>query len=157
MKNNISFDFNLSTKSIEQLVRNLNNYKKELELAKPAILEALADFTYGKVIEYIERSIGKTSYVPTGRLASSIMKSDIVQNTISVYADESIAYYAQFVEFGTGVLGSRASHEFANQYGWQYGTVTGQEAHNFMYRAWRDLQTEYPKIVERVLKERGLI
>lgn len=157
MTNNISFEFNLSTKSIQHLINNLNNYKKKLELAKPAILEALGEYTYKKVVEYINRSVGKTDYVSTGRLASSITKSEIVQNTISVYADESIAHYAKFVEFGTGVLGSKASHEFANQFRWEYGTVTGQEAHNFMYRAWRDLKTEYPKIVEKVLKERGLI
>lgn len=158
MKNNISFEFNLSTKSIAHLVNNLNNYRKQLELAKPAILEALADYTYTQVVEYVNKSIGHhPKYTPTGNLANSIMKSEVVQNAISVYADYSIAKYAQFVEFGTGVVGSQESHALASEYGWVYGVSTGQEAHNFMYRARKDLEREYPRIVARVLRERGLI
>lgn len=158
MKNNISFEFNLSTGSIAHLVNNLNNYRQQLELAKPAILEALASYTYKKVIEYINSSIGHhPNYTPTGNLANSIMQSEVIQNTIRVYADQSIAKYAQFVEFGTGVVGSEHSHPLASEYGWSYGALTGQEAHNFMYRARKDLEKEYPKIVARVLRERGLI
>ena len=179
-----NFEFSLSHKSMQELVKEIKRYEKELNKAKDYILQALADYTYERVLYYIQESTGHTSYIPTGTLMSSIQKSPIIQNTIKVYTNLA---YAKFVEFGTGVTGSKKPHPETSIHGWAYGTAPhkytnkktgleyetegwyykgedgqvhytkGLEPHLFMYRAREDVKENYLQIAKKALKERGLI
>lgn len=173
MAKKFSFGFELSHQSVQNLIEELKNYQKELKKVKEPILNALADYTYERVMVYLTASIGQGSYVPTQDLEQSIKKSPIFQDMIRVYSDSA---YAKYVEFGTGVTGRKTSHPKTSEFGWTYDSkehgdkgwvyqasdgnfyrTTGQDAHQFMYKAWLDLQENYMEIVKKVLKERGLI
>ena len=178
-----NFDFSLSHKSVQELVKEIKRYEKELGKAKEYILNALADYTLERVKYYISATTGHTSYIPTGELLNSIQKSPIMGNMIKIYTTLA---YAKFVEFGTGVNGSKKSHPETNIHGWAYGTephryvskngieyetkgwyykgkdgeihyTEGLEAHMFMYKAREDLKENYIRIAKQALKERGLI
>lgn len=173
MAKKFNFEFVLSHQSVKNLIGELKDYQKELEKVKEPILNALADYTYERVLLYLEYSIGLGNYVPTHKLENSIKKSPIFQDMIRVYSDLA---YAKYVEFGTGVTGSEDPHPKTSEFGWSYDEnshgdkgwvyqasdgnfyrTSGQEAHRFMYNAWLDLQENYMEIVKKVLRERGLI
>lgn len=84
--------------------------------------------------------------------------------------------YAKFVEFGTGVTAKNSSHPSSSEFGWSYDTndkgekgwvyrasdgnfywTQGEEAHQFMYKAFQDLKANYMRIAKQVLVERGII
>ena len=157
MANKYDFNFELSHQSVMNLIGNLKNYQQELEKVKEPILKALAEYTHGRVTYYIQETIGKTDYIPTGNLLNNIKISEIVDDMVRVIADTE---YAKYVDFGTGVRGTSSSHPLTGEYGWIYNLkreTTGQVAHQFMYRAWEDLKEHHGEIVRNVLKERGLI
>jgi len=171
MATKYNFEFNLSERSINELTRNLQNYHRDLKLAKNYILEALADFT----MEEVKKNIADTTSpgTSTGTLLSSIKKSPILNDTIRIYTDLA---YAKFVEYGTGIVGAGATHPKASEAGWVYDKnehgergwvymgsdgefhwTAGQEGHQFMYRALETLKSKYMEIARKVLRERGLI
>lgn len=173
MAKKYDFEFVLTHKSVMDLVKELKDYKQELEKAQEAILKALADYTYERVLFHIDRTVGNTSYIPTGELRDSIIISDVVNNMVRVIADSE---YAKYVEFGTGSIGINNPHPKASEYGWEYDInahgdagwkyqdrdgnwhwTAGQEAHLFMQSAWEDLNEHYIEITKQVLRERGLI
>ena len=164
-----TFEFYLSESSINDLVKKLEKYQKELQDSKKYILEALADYAYSRVKENIINTVGKGGYPSTDTLLNSIEKSPIMNDMISVYTDLA---YAKYVEFGTGIVGSNNPHPQAAEQGWSYDKQTGWryigsdgnsyyteglEPHQFMYNAWIDLKNNYIDIARKVLKERGLI
>lgn len=173
MANKFSFEFNLSHNSINELIKNLKDYQKELENSKKYILEALAEYTQQRVKYYISETVGKGGYVPTNSLKDSILISKIVGDLVRVYTNLA---YAKYVEFGTGVVAKGNPHPTSNEFGWNYDVnehgekgwvykasdgnfywTQGEEAHQFMYRAWLDLKANYIDITKQVLKERGII
>ena len=178
-----NFEFSLSHKSVNKLVKEIKRYQEELNKAKGYILNALADYTLERVKYYISVTTGHTSYIPTGELLNSIQKSLIMENTIKIYTTLA---YAKFVEFGTGVNGSKKSHPETSIHGWSYNAephryvsktgkeyetkgwyykgndgeihyTEGLEAHMFMYKAREDLKENYITIAKQALRERGLI
>lgn len=168
-----SFEFELSHKSLENLIKNLKQYQKDLELSKKYILEALAEYTKQRVLYYITETVGKGTYVPTNKLLESITISKIIGDMVRVYTNLA---YAKYVEFGTGVVAKTSGHPKAAEFGWTYDInghgelgwvyhasdgnfywTEGEEAHQFMYRAWMDLKENYMTITKQVLRERGII
>lgn len=113
---NYSFEFELSHKSIQNLVKNIKNFHKGLENSKKYILEALADYTLSRVRVHIQDSV--KSHISTGQLLESIKISPIFNDMVSVYTDLA---YAKYVELGTGIVGSKNPHPNSNEYGWSYG------------------------------------
>lgn len=172
MAKEFNFEFELSETSIEGLIKNLKNYEETLKASKEAVLKALSEYTKERIQMYISESTGNGSYVPTGELLDSVQISDIVNDMVRVFTDSE---HAVFAEFGTGVTGS-GGHPKSNELGWVYDSnnhgekgwfytaedgkvywTKGEKAHQFMYRAWSDLQDNYMDIVKKVLRERGLI
>lgn len=173
MANKFNFEFTLSQKSIEELIKNLSNYQKELENSKKYILEALAKYTQERVKYYISETVGKGTYIPTNTLLESISISEIVDDMVRVYTNIA---YAKYVEFGTGVIAKTNPHPKASEFGWIYDKnehgemgwvykasdgncywTKGEDAHQFMYRAWQDLKENYMFITKNVLIERGIL
>lgn len=146
---------NLSQKSVENLIKNLNNYSKELQESKKYILTALAEYTKERAKYYLETSILHPE-LSTGRLSESIDIEYYSEEYAKVYTD---MYYSAYVEFGTGVRGMQSGYDTSMfgeiPYNDQY--LAGQSAHRYMYNAVLDLKQNYITIAERVLKERGLI
>ena len=85
-------------------------------------------------------------------------------------------FYAKYVEFGTGIVGSKESHPAYSQKGWRYdinshgeagwkypkkdgtyGWTRGQVAQKFVYQAVLDLERDYIEIAKNVLRKKGLI
>lgn len=171
MANNI-YEFELSHDSIGMLIKNLKSYKKSLESIDKYILEELAKYTHERVVYYIATSVGD-NYPPTDELINSIQISEYLANSIRVYTENVYAYY---VEYGTGVIGAENAHPKSSEAGWTYDKnghgeegwvykvgdneyywTQGEEAHQFMYRAFEDLKEHSEEIIIKVLKSRGII
>ena len=173
MANKFEFEFVLSHKSIQELIKNLKNYQKELENSKKYILEALAKYTQERVKHYISKTVDKGGYPSTDTLLNSILISKIIGDMVRVYTNLA---YAKFVEFGTGITARSNPHPNSSEFGWSYDTnnkgekgwvyrasdgnlywTQGEEAHQFMYRAYQDLKANYMRLAKQVLVERGII
>ena len=149
----VTLKADLSPKSLENLMKDLKLYAKQLEEVKLDIHQALADYVYERIMEYVP--------VDTGQLKASILK-DVSKEIATVYTDLE---YARFVEFGTGIRG-RGSDEDNTKYDTSRLNIKelsyseefqGQPARKFMYKAVLDLEQDYMEIVKNVLKEKGLI
>ena len=146
---------NLSQKSIENLIKDLKKYQEEFKNAKPAILQALSEYTQERARFYLKNTLIHPE-LSTGALSDSITIQYESDEIAKVYTD---LYYAAYVECGTGTAG-KSSEYGSNMFGQiQYDTEfkSGQPAHRYMYSAVLDLKQNYVKIAKRVLKERGLI
>lgn len=172
MSKEFNFEFELSETSIQGLIKNLELYQEALKNSKEAILKELSQYTKERIQMYISESTGNGSYVPTGELLNSVQISAIANDMVRVFTNNE---HAVFAEFGTGVTGL-GGHPKSNEFGWVYDSnnhgdkgwfytaedgeiywTKGENAHQFMYRAWIDLQENYMDIVKKVLRERGLI
>lgn len=161
----MKYELGLSSEEIFKLCKDLDVYGQKLERARNKILNRLADFTIERIKVYCPED--------TGELINSITKSEIFEQTIHVFTDNA---YAQYVEFGTGIVGQGNPHPDAGNTGWQYDVnshgekgwkyqdkngewhwTKGQEGSKFMYLAFQDLEQNYMRIGEEVFKEEGLI
>ena len=148
----VKFNANLSSKSLEALIKDFNIYGENLLKAQKDILEALANYVYERIMFYVP--------VDTGTLKASFVK-DISNDIARVYTD---LYYAKFVEFGTGIHGRESNYDLSKTdiqkltYTRTYPeTYTGQVAQKFIYRAVLDLEQNYVEVAKNVLREKGLI
>lgn len=146
---------NLSKESIDNLIKNLKNYEKDIQDAKKYILQALSEYTQERARFHLENSLINPE-ISTGALSESIDIQYISDDVAKVYTD---MYYAAYVEFGTGTRGISSGYDmsrFGNiEYNKEY--FSGQPAHRYMFNAILDLESNYVNIAEGVLKERGLI
>lgn len=150
----IKLEANLSLKSLNQLVKEIENYQNKLKKCEPYILKSLADYTQERAKYHLKNSILHKE-LSTGNLLDSIIQSEIINNSVRVYTN---LFYAKFVEYGTGVRGlnSGYSTRFGSvEYDLEY--LKGQSAHKFMWNALEDLESNYIEIARNVLRERGLI
>lgn len=164
-RGNTTYELELSAEDIFKACDELDKFSQKLQKARIKLLNRLADYA----IEVIRQNCP----VDTEQLINSIQKSEIFENTIEVYTDNA---YAQFVEFGTGIVGKNNPHPDAGEFGWQYDVnehgiagwkyqgedgqwhwTQGQESSKFMYLAFQDLEQNYMRIGEEVFKEEGLI
>lgn len=146
---------NLSKESIDNLIKNLKDYNKDLQEAKKHITRALSEYTQWRAREYLKDSLIHPD-LSTGKLSESIRIQNISDEVAKVYTD---LYYAAYVEFGTGVKGSLSDYGTK-----RFGDISynqefefGQPAHRYMYNAVTDLEMNYVKIARKVLKSWGLI
>jgi len=168
MSKKFDFTFDLSPKGVQQLVDNLQKYYREIVNCREDILDALTK----RALELVKQNIKATTH-GTGELESSIQVEKVSKEIAKVYTD---LFYAQFVEYGTGVIGKNKPHKNISESGWsydinehgeegwvykdksgQYFWTAGEEAHNFMYDTLVQLKEEYMTIARQVLKERGII
>lgn len=163
------FKAELSTSSLDALVKKLENYPKELENSLISINQEIANRVYELVMVKVPHANS------TGDLMSSI-KKEVTKEFARVYTDNP---HAAFAEYGIGVIGAENPHPEASVQGWQYdvnkhgrkgwyynkGTrenpdiywTAGYAGVQYMYKTYIDIQPELEPLVDKVLKQRGLI
>jgi len=164
----IRFEANLSEKSLENLMSNLEKYGQKLQKAQEDVLLALAEYVYDRIIFYIP--------VDSGDLMNSFVMETSYYYSFAVARVYTDLFYAKYVEFGTGVVGQGNQHPISDKYGWIYdknghgeagwvypkkdgtwGRTSGQVAQKFVYKAVLDLEQNYIEIAKNVLRKKGLI
>ena len=153
--------FTLDEKEIARAIREVKQFKKQFLEKCSQLVETLTD----KGAEIAKIQVAQLDAVYTGELKNSI--EGYYSSTSNVGIIKAGAYYAAYVEFGTGVVGSRSAHP--NPQGWQYDVnshgdegwvyydedggkfrwTKGFKSRPFMYNTARELE----KICEKIAKE----
>ena len=154
--------FKVNVKDINRAIREVEKFKKEFLLKCNRLIEALTDA--GVQIAKVE--VAQLDAVYTGALMNSI--EGYYSPTYNVGIIKAGAYYAAYVEFGTGVVGASSAHP--NPQGWQYDVnnhcdsgwvyyddysgefrwTKGFKSRPFMYNTARELEKECKRIREGV-------
>ena len=154
--------FRLDEKDIDRAIREVKQFKTEFLEKCNRLIEALTD--YGADVAKIQ--VAQLDAVYTGELENSI--EGYYSPTHNVGIIKAGAYYAAYVEFGTGVVGSKSPHP--NPQGWQYDVnghgdegwvyyddysgkfrwTKGFKSRPFMYNTARQLEKECAKIAREV-------
>ncbi len=152
----------LDTNDIKRAVNELKAYKAQFLERCNQLVEALTD--YG--VEVAKVQVSQLDAVYTGELMNSI--EGYFSPTTQVGIIKAGAYYAAYVEFGTGVVGSRSPHP--NPQGWQYDVnahgdegwvyydddsgkfrwTKGFKSRPFMYNTAREIEKNCAKIAKEV-------
>ena len=152
----------LDTKDIQRAIKELKAYKREFLDRCNQLVEALTD--YGVDVAKVQVSQLDAYY--TGELMNSI--EGYFSPTTHVGIIKAGAYYAAYVEFGTGVVGSRSPHP--DPQGWQYDVnahgdegwvyydddsgnfrwTKGFKSRPFMYNTAREIEKNCAKIAKEV-------
>lgn len=154
--------FSLNEKDINRAIKEVEQFKKEFLEKCNQLIEALTD--YG--VKVAKLKVTELDAVYTGELWNSI--EGYYSPTYGVGIIKAGAYYAAYVEFGTGVVGSQSPHP--NPQGWQYDVnghgdegwvyyddytgafrwTKGFKSRPFMYETARQLERECKRIAEEV-------
>lgn len=144
---------NLSPKGFAKLSSELNNLKKDFVSLNDKFLDISLDYLMDRAIMHLSTTTGKGTYPLTGELASAFNKYREPNRAIL----RNEAFHAAITEFGSGIVGKTAPHEWAaelgiiydanmhGEAGWTYQGndgnyyhTTGMEAHRYMYNALMD-------------------
>lgn len=131
--------FGLSTKEINRAIRELEQYKKELNRKTSLLIEALTD----RGVEIAKAQIRELGAVYTGELEESI--TGYFNPTVQVGIIRAGAPYAIYVEFGTGIVGASSPHPAPA--GWRYDVNNHGEA-GWWYFNDRDQKWHWTKGIE---------
>ena len=154
--------FSLDEKDIGRAIKELKQFKTEFLEKCNRLIEALTD----RGVEVAKLEVQQLDAVYTGELMNSI--EGYYSPTYNVGIIKAGAYYAAYVEFGTGVVGSQSPHP--NPQGWQYDVnghgdegwvyyddysgqfrwTRGFKSRPFMYNTARQLEKECKKIAVEV-------
>lgn len=154
--------FSLNEKDIDRAIREVKQFRTEFLEKCSRLVEALTD----RGVEVAKVEVSRLDAVYTGELMNSI--EGYYSPTYNVGIIKAGAYYAAYVEFGTGVVGSRSPHP--NPQGWQYDInqhgdkgwvyhddesgefrwTKGFKSRPFMYNTARQLEKECKKIAKEV-------
>lgn len=158
----------LDPHSIENAIKELEEYKKDLENRVRLLLKTLTDRGV---------AIAKAKVVEHG-----IIHDNALTNSIGGFVDGNVGFirvddeHAVFFEFGTGPVGASAPHPLGGSYksegwytradgkpmdelyGWNplggdddaYYFTLGQKSKPFMYETAQKLKDEFPRIVKEV-------
>lgn len=154
--------FSLNEQDIDRAIREVEKFKAEILEKCNQLVEALTD--YG--VEVAKIQVAKLDAVYTGELMNSIEGYYSSKNNVGII--KAGALYAAYVEFGTGVVGSRSPHPDPQNWqydinahgdeGWVYYDedsggyrwTRGFKSRPFMYNTARQLEKECRKIAEEV-------
>lgn len=156
--------FGLSSYEVNQVIKEVHQYKQEL-------IHKVEDFTHRLADNGVVLSRVKIMQFPavyTGELLNSINNKP---GSVIKYGSEWIVYtgcsWAPYVEFGTGIVGSKNPHPDTSLEGWKYDIndhgdsgwyyykdgewhyTKGMPSRPFMYDTARDLS----KIISKVARE----
>ncbi len=154
--------FTLNEKDINRAIREIEKFKKVFLEKCNLLIEALTE--YGEEVARIQ--VAQLDAVYTGELMNSI--DSYYSPTYNVGIIKAGAYYAAYVEFGTGVVGSTSPHPKPD--GWQYDVnghgdegwvyydddsgkfrwTKGFKSRPFMYNTARELERNCLKIAREV-------
>ena len=163
----ISFD--LSEKSINKAIRQLEEYRKELLRKCNELIRQLTDYGY----EFAKLEVLRLGAFDTGELADSIQ--GYFNPDIGIGFIRAECWYAVYVEFGTGVYGRWNPHPNAGAHGWVYDhnnhgvngwvyfneregklmQTRGQPSHPFMYNTFRELERKAKELASSVFSGGG--
>ena len=147
---------------IDRAIKEVAQFKREFLEKCNRLIEALTD----SGVEIAKIKVAELDAVYTGELMNSI--EGYYSPTYNVGIIKAGAYYAAYVEFGTGVVGSQSSHP--NPQGWQYDVnnhgdegwvyyddesgkfrwTKGFKSRPFMYNTARQLEKDCKRIVQEV-------
>jgi hypothetical protein len=154
--------FTLDRKEIDRAIRELKQFKEEFLKKCNLLVQELTE--HGVDVAKVE--VTQLDAVYTGELRNSI--EGYFSPTTGVGIIKAGAYYAVYVEFGTGVVGSQSPHPNPNGYrydvnqhgdeGWvyydddsgQFRWTKGFKSRPFMYNTARQLEKDCKKIAEEV-------
>ena len=154
--------FSLDEKEIDRAIKEVKQFEKEFLRKCNLLVEKLTD--YG--VEVAKIQVASLGAFDTGELQNSIKGYYSPSTNVGII--EAGAYYAVYVEFGTGVVGSQSPHP--KPQGWQYDVnqhgdegwvyyddgsgkfrwTKGFKSRPFMYNTARQLEKECKKIAEEV-------
>lgn len=162
----------LDPKSIDKAIKELNQYKKDVENKTRLLVQRLTNL--GADVARV-KIIGMGAYY-SGELLSGVdgYYSPLLNAGFVKVTNDHVA----FVEFGTGVVGKSNPHvngEYLSKAAWQYATgpkifttqdgrvgwiyptddggfrfTEGMQSRPFMYETALELQREFPKIAKEV-------
>lgn len=155
----------LNEKDIDRAIADVAKFKKEFLEKCNRLIEALTD----EGVKIAKVQVAQLDAWYTGELMNSI--EGYYSPTYNVGIIKAGAYYAAFVEFGTGVVGSQSPHP--NPQGWQYDShdhgdegwvyyddysgkfrwTKGFKSRPFMYNTARELEKVCKKISQEVFKQ----
>lgn len=149
---------NLNTRDINRAIREVEKYKKELKQKTLALIKALTD----RGEEIAKAQVRQLDAFYTGELEASI--EGYFSPSWEVGIIKAGAWYAAYVEFGTGIVGEQSPHP--DPQGWQYDVnshgekgwwyfndrdqkwhwTKGFQSRPFMYNTVKELERECRKI-----------
>lgn len=154
--------FDLSPRDIDSAIRQLDKYRRDFQKKCDKLLERLAE----KGAEVAKLRVVALGKVYTGELQESITGFfDSASRTGIIRAG---AWYAVYVEYGTGVVGAGSPHPDPDGWiydvgghgdeGWtyynprsdRYQHTTGEPSAPFMYQTGKELEKLCQKIAEEV-------
>lgn len=103
----------LTSRSIEKAIREVKQYKQQLDEQVKALIRALVD----KGVEIAKVQVRELGAVYTGELEASITGFFDEETGVGIIRTD--CPYAVYVEFGTGVVGQRNPHPEPIE-GWEY-------------------------------------
>ena len=156
--------FSLNPKDIDRAIKEVEKFKQDFQRKCNLLVQALTE--YG--LEVAKVQVVQLDAWYTGELLSSI--EGYFSPTYGVGIIKAGAYYAAYVEFGTGVVGSSSPHP--DPQGWQYDVnahgdegwvyyddysgefrwTKGFKSRPFMYNTARELEKECKRIALEVFK-----
>ena len=154
--------FKLSVEEIDRAIKEVEQFKREFLEKCNRLIEALTETG----VEVAKIEVAQLDAVYTGELMNSI--EGYYSPTYNVGIIKAGAYYAAYVEFGTGVVGKGSPHPAPQ--GWQYDTnnhgdsgwvyyddysgnfrwTKGFKSRPFMHNTARQLERECKRIAEGV-------
>lgn len=161
-----TISFSLSEKSINQAIRDLEDYRKDFLRKCNELIRQLTQ--HGEEIAKME--VVQLGAFDTGNLHDSI--HGYFDPDVGIGFIRAEAWYAVYVEYGTGVVGARNAHPNAGAHGWiydhnhhgengwiyfsahngqcQFHHTRGQVSSPFMYNTFRILQKQAQEIARTV-------
>ena len=156
--------FSLNPNDIDRAIQEVEKFKQDFKMKCNLLVQALTE--YG--LEVARVQVVQLDAWYTGELLSSI--DGYFSPTFGVGIIKAGAYYAAYVEFGTGVVGSSSPHP--DPQGWQYDVnahgddgwvyyddysgefrwTKGFKSRPFMYNTARELEKECKRIALEVFK-----
>lgn len=156
--------FGLSQKEIKKAVKDVEKYKQDLSKKLLKLVQRLTD----RGIEIAKLNVQRLGAVYSGELEQSI--GGYFSPSLGAGIVYAGAWYAIFVEMGTGIRGKEAQHPKTGEIGWVYDSnnhgeegwvypkdgqffwTDGMPARPFMYDMTKQLERECEKIAKAVFR-----
>lgn len=166
-----TISFTLSERSINQAIKQVEDYRKDFIRKCNELLQQLTDYGW----EFARMEVLRLGAFDTGNLADNIRGYFDPESRVGMIWTGMGAWYAVYVEYGTGVVGKREPHPEAVSHGWYYDVnnhdekgwvyfneregkamrTKGQPSSPFMYNTFRELQRKAREIAASVFNGGG--
>ena len=162
-----TISFGLNVQDINKAIRELEEYRKDLIRKCNELIQQLTEYGY----EFAKFEVLRLGAFDTGNLADSIQ--GYFDPDIGIGFIRAEAWYAVYVEYGTGVVGANNAHpntasgwvydvNHHGDDGWvyfsardgmcQFHWTKGQPSRPFMYNTYRELQQKAQEIARSIFQ-----